>query len=110
MDTAKKVELQQRIEKEKRKLTEIRDNPEYDDGIREDIRCRISELNYTLKTRQESIDILIFLLKICIASYIHTSLYKTVLFTRHNFFFFKYKKQTKTKKSGSGESRYVLHS
>ena len=40
---------------EKRKLVEIQDNPEYDDGIREDIRNRIERLNDDLKVRQESI-------------------------------------------------------
>ena len=37
MEVAKTVELQQHIEREMHKLAEIRDNPEYDDGIREDI-------------------------------------------------------------------------
>ena len=56
----KEVQLQQLIEKEKRKLKlgEIRDNPEYNDGIREDIRTRITKLNDELKTRQESISLL----------------------------------------------------
>ena len=36
----------------------IRDNQEYDDGIQEDIRCRIVELNDDLKVRQERIDLL----------------------------------------------------
>ena len=58
VETAKKVELQQCIERENGKLMEIRDNPEYNNGIREDIRCRISELNDNLSARQESIDIL----------------------------------------------------
>ena len=34
---AKKVQLEERIDKEKCKLEEVRDNPEYDGGIREDI-------------------------------------------------------------------------
>ena len=54
----KKVELQQCIDRKKRKCEEIRDNPEYDDGIREDIRKRIEKYNDQLKTRQESIDFL----------------------------------------------------
>ena len=58
MEMAKKVELQQYIEREKHKLVAIRDNPEYDDGIREDISRRIAELNDELKVRQESIDLL----------------------------------------------------
>ena len=55
---AKKVQLEQRIEKDKRKLEEIRDNPEYDDGIREDIRCRTAKLSCDLSVRQESVDLL----------------------------------------------------
>ena len=47
----------------------------------------------------------IFLSKICIASYIHTSLYNTVLITKHIFSFLYV-----LKKSGSGESTYVRHS
>ena len=58
VETAKKVELKQCIELEKGKLKEIWDNPEYDDGIQEDTRCRITKLNDELKVRQESIDIL----------------------------------------------------
>ena len=58
MEIAKKVELEERIEKEKHKLTEIRDNPEYDDGMQEDIKHRIAKLNDDLSVRQESIDIL----------------------------------------------------
>ena len=49
VETAKKGELQQCIEQEKRKLEKIRDNPEYDDGIREDIRKRIKRYNDDLK-------------------------------------------------------------
>ena len=51
--TRKKVQLQQRIEKEKHKLSEIESNPEY---IQEDIKNRIERLNNTLKVRQESIN------------------------------------------------------
>ena len=58
VEVAKKVQLEECIEKEKCKLEEIRDNPEYDDGIREDIRCRIAKLNDDLPIRQESIDLL----------------------------------------------------
>ena len=45
VEVAKKVQLEERIKKEKHKLEEIRDNPEYDDGIREDIRKRTAKLN-----------------------------------------------------------------
>ena len=58
LSVAEKVQLEERIEREKRKLEEIRDNPEYDDGIREDIWKRIAKLNDDLSVRQESIDIL----------------------------------------------------
>ena len=58
VETAKKGELQQCIQQEKRKLEKIRDNPEYDDGIREDIRKRIKRYNDDLKVRQESTDLL----------------------------------------------------
>ena len=58
VEVAKRVQLEERIEKEKCKLEEIRDNPEYDDGIREDIRKRIEKYNDELKTRQESTDLL----------------------------------------------------
>ena len=37
---------------------EIRDNPEHNDGIREDIRHRIAKLNDDLSVRQESVNIL----------------------------------------------------
>ena len=41
------------------KLEEIRDNPEHEDGIGEDIRHRIAKLNdHLMKVRQESINIL----------------------------------------------------
>ena len=36
VEVAKKVQLEERIEKEKRKLEEIQDNSEYVDGIREE--------------------------------------------------------------------------
>ena len=54
----KKLQLEQHIEKEKHKLFEIQDNPEYNDGIQEDIRNRIERLNDELKVRQESINLL----------------------------------------------------
>ena len=40
------------------KPTEIQDNPEYDNGIQEDIKNRIKRLNDDLKVRQESISLL----------------------------------------------------
>ena len=58
MEMVKKVVLQQHIEGTKRKLVAIRDNPEYDNGICEDIRCRIAKLYDELKVRKKSIDIL----------------------------------------------------
>ena len=62
VEMAKKVQLKERIEMEKLNLRqrkmEIWDNPEYDDGIREDIRKQIPQLNDDLKVRQESIDLL----------------------------------------------------
>ena len=42
----------------KHKLKEIRDNPEYNNGVQEDIRTRIERYNDEMKTRQESIDLL----------------------------------------------------
>ena len=50
--------MEERTEQEKRKREEIQDNPEYNDGIPEDIRCRIAKLNDDLSVRQESTDIL----------------------------------------------------
>ena len=58
VEVAKKVQLEERIEREKRKLAEIRANPEYDDGTREEIRNRISRLNDDLSVRQENINLL----------------------------------------------------
>ena len=68
----KKVQLEERIEKEKRKLEEIRDNPEYNNGIKEDIRHRITKLNDDLLVRQESIDLLKWRLKDQIKSFKET--------------------------------------
>ena len=47
----KNVQLDECIEREKRKLSEIRHNPEYDDGTREDIRKRIERLKDDLKVK-----------------------------------------------------------
>ena len=58
VEVAEKVKLEERIKKEKHKLQDIRDNPEYDDRIREDIRKRIAKLSDNLSIRQESIKLL----------------------------------------------------
>ena len=42
MEVAKNVQLEEKINKEKRKLEEIQENPEYGNGIKEDIRLRIA--------------------------------------------------------------------
>ena len=58
VEIAKKVQLEQHIEREKHKLAEIENPLEYGDDQREEIRNRIERLNDDLKARQESIDIL----------------------------------------------------
>ena len=58
VEIAKKVQLEQHTEWEKRKLTEIENPPEYGDDQREEIRNRIERLSDDLKARQESIDLL----------------------------------------------------
>ena len=59
VEVAKKVQLEEHIKKEHRKLEEFRKYPgEYDDAMREDIKKRIDALNDELATRQESIDLL----------------------------------------------------
>ena len=56
---AKKIQLEEHIKKEHRKLKELQEYPGvYDDAMREDITKRIDTLNDELVTRQESIDIL----------------------------------------------------
>ena len=72
MEVAKKVQLQERIEKEKCKLKEILDNPEYNNGIREDIKRGIAKLNDDLSVRQESISLLKGRLKDQITSFKET--------------------------------------
>ena len=58
-EVAKKVELEEHIKKERRKLEEFREYPGvYNDAMKEDITKRIDDLNDELKVRQESIDIL----------------------------------------------------
>ena len=59
VEVAKKVQLEERIAKEQRKLEEFREYPEvYYDAMKEDITKRIDDLNEDLKVRQESIDLL----------------------------------------------------
>ena len=59
VDVAKKVELEEHITEERRKLEEFREYPrEYDDAMKEEITKRIDALNDELTTRQESIDLL----------------------------------------------------
>ena len=59
VEVAKKVELEEHITKEHRKLEEFREYPgEYDDAMREDIMKRIDALNDELAIRQESISLL----------------------------------------------------
>ena len=59
VEVAKKVELEEHITKERRKLEEFQEYPrEYDDAIKEDITKRIDNLNDELAIRQESIDLL----------------------------------------------------
>ena len=59
VEVAKKIELEEHITKEQRKLEEFRQYPgEYDDAMREDITKQIDSLNDELATRQESIDLL----------------------------------------------------
>ena len=59
VEVAKKVQLEEHIAKERRKLEEFRKYPgEYNDTMREDITKRIDALNDELVIRQESIDLL----------------------------------------------------
>ena len=59
VEVAKKVEWEEHITKEHRKLEEFQEYPGvYDDAMKEDITKRIDDLNEDLKVRQESIDIL----------------------------------------------------
>ena len=58
VEVAQKVQLEERIAKEHRKLEEFREYPGvYDDAMREDITKRIDDLNEDLKVKQESIDL-----------------------------------------------------
>ena len=59
VEVAKKVQLEEHIAKERRKLEEFRKYPgEYDDAMKEGITKRTDDLNDELKVRQESIDLL----------------------------------------------------
>ena len=59
VEVAKKVQLEEHITKERRKLEEFQEYPGvYDDAMKEDITKRIDALNDELETRQESIDLL----------------------------------------------------
>ena len=73
VEVAKKVELEEHITKERRKLEEFQKCPGvYDDAMREDITKRIEALNDELATRQESIDLLKGRLKNQITSFKET--------------------------------------
>ena len=59
VEVAKKVQLEEHITKERRKLEKFREYPGvYLDSMKEDITKRIDALNDELATRQESIDLL----------------------------------------------------
>ena len=73
VEVVKKVQLEEHIAKEHRKLEEFREYPGvYDDAMREDITKRIDALNDELATRQESIDLLKGRLKNQITSFKET--------------------------------------
>ena len=70
---AKKVELEEHIDKECRKLEEFQEYPGvYDDAMEEDITKRINALNDELAIRQESINLLKSRLKSEITSFLET--------------------------------------
>ena len=73
VEVAQKVELEEHIAKERRKLEEFREYPgEYDDAMKEEITKQIDALNDELVTRQESIDFLKGRLKNQITSFHET--------------------------------------
>ena len=73
VEVAKKVDLEEHITKERRKLEEFREYPGvYDDAIKEEITKRIDALNDELATRKESIDLLKGRLKNQITSFKET--------------------------------------
>ena len=73
VEAAKKVQLEERIAKERRKLEEFQEySGVYDDTMKEDIIKRIDDLNEDLKVRQESINLLKGRLKNQITSFHET--------------------------------------
>ena len=59
VEVPKKLELEECIAKERRKLKEFQNYPGvYDDAMKEDITKQIDDLNEDLKVRHESIDLL----------------------------------------------------
>ena len=73
VEVAKKVELEEHIAKERRKLEEFREySGVYDDAMKEDITKQIDALNDELVTRQESINLLKDRLKNQITSFKET--------------------------------------
>ena len=73
VEVAKKVELEEHITKERRKLEEFWEYPGvYDDAMKEDITKQIDALNDELVTRQESINLLKGRLKNQITSFYET--------------------------------------
>ena len=73
VEVAKKVELEEHITKERRKLEEFQEYPGvYDDAMKEEITKQIDALNDELATRQESIDLLKGRLKNQITSFKET--------------------------------------
>ena len=73
VEVAKKVQLEECIAKEHRKLKEFEEYPEvYDDAMKEDITKRIDNLNEDLKVRQESVNLLKGRLKSQITSFYET--------------------------------------
>ena len=73
VEVAKKVELEEHITKERRKLEEFREYPgEYDNSMKEDITKRIDPLNDELAIKQESISLLKGRLKNQITSFRET--------------------------------------
>ena len=73
VEVVKKVQLEEHIAKEHRKLEEFQEYPGvYDDAMREDITKRINVLNDEMAIRQESIDLLKGRLKNQITSFKET--------------------------------------
>ena len=73
VEVAKKVELEEHICKEHRKLKEFREYPGvYDDAMKEDITKRIDDMNDELKVKKESINLLKGRLKSQITSFKET--------------------------------------